>query len=66
MTIRYSVDVFCDRCGDWTHGATSNDKQRLASYALEKVKKQGWSRATKSMYLDLCPPCLKENLKDPK
>lgn len=66
MTVSYSADVFCDRCGNWTHGVTSNHKARLATYALEEAKKQGWSRDVKSTYLDLCPKCLDKYHKDPK
>lgn len=59
MTVRYSVEVFCDRCGNWMSGINSADKPNgLASKALKAAKQKGWSRDVKSTYLDLCPDCL--------
>lgn len=65
MTIRYTADVFCDRCGNWVPGLTSEKPSGLARPALSLAKKAGWSRDTKSTYLDLCPKCLDENRRNP-
>lgn len=64
MTVRFSADVFCDRCGDWVRGATSNEKNALATRALKVAKAAGWSRDNKSIYLDVCPKCLDEVRKE--
>lgn len=65
MTIVYTADVFCDRCGCWVHGATGSKTSGLGRPALAVAKKAGWSRDVKSTYTDLCPECLKENRKEP-
>lgn len=64
MSVTYSADVFCDKCGDWIHGTTSNEPRGIAREALKIAKKEGWSRDVRSTYLDLCPNCLKEFRKD--
>lgn len=58
MTVVYTADVFCDRCGVWEHGTTGRRQQALATVAIETAKKLGWSRQNNSMFLDLCPKCL--------
>lgn len=63
MTVRYTADVFCDRCVNWMHGVTSEKASGLATPALKKAKKAGWSRDVKSTYTDLCPNCLNEHRK---
>ncbi len=65
MTVRYTADVFCDRCGNWTHGVTSDRHTGLAMPALAKAKRNGWSRDVKSTCTDLCPDCLREARKSP-
>lgn len=60
MTVRYTADVFCDRCGNWTHGVTGDKPTGLAGPALRAAKRAGWSRNVKSPLLDLCPDCLEE------
>jgi hypothetical protein len=64
MSVTYTCDVFCDRCGDWTHGVCSDKPTGLASKALKIAKKEGWSRDVKSTFLDLCPNCLNEFRKE--
>lgn len=56
--IAYTADVFCDRCGDWTHGVTSNERKRQATEARDVAKLHGWSHSRKSEFPDLCPECL--------
>lgn len=63
MTVRYTADVFCDRCGNWMHGAVSDKPTGLATPALKAAKREGWSRDVKSIYMDLCPLCLIEERK---
>lgn len=58
MTLRYSADVFCDRCGNWIHGHVSHKAEGLARPALAVAKRAGWSRDVKSKFTDLCPHCL--------
>lgn len=60
MSTSYTVDIHCDRCANWTYGATGPKPQGLATKAVKAAKKLGWSRCTKSIYTDLCPNCLKE------
>lgn len=64
MSLTYSCDVFCDRCGVWVHGAMGHKATGLATRALAVAKKAGWSRYTRSVYADLCPACLTENRKE--
>jgi hypothetical protein len=66
MSLSYTCDVHCDMCGDWIHGVTKSETIRLATEAINKAKRSGWSRVTKSIYTDLCPHCLDKNRKDPK
>ena len=60
MTVIYTADVFCDKCGDWTHGVTLDRNSGLARKAIVASKREGWSRHARSQYLDLCPKCLAE------
>lgn len=60
MTVRYTADVFCDKCGRWVHGLVSDKSTGLARPALQVAKRDGWSRDVKSLYTDLCPSCLDE------
>lgn len=62
MTISYTVDIHCDRCGEWMHGVTT-PKPNTARLVLAKAKKVGWSRDTKTRFTDLCPTCLNAHLK---
>jgi len=55
MTVRYTADVFCDRCGDLVHGVTSVKPVGIASAAIKAAKAAGWSRDVKSTFMDLCP-----------
>ena len=63
MSIVYTADVFCDKCGVWIHGATGNKAPGLATKALKVSKQAGWSRDVRSVYTDLCPNCLNEERK---
>jgi hypothetical protein len=65
MSIVYTADVFCDKCGIWSEGVTVTGAKApgLASKALKKAKAEGWSRDARSLYTDLCPNCLKEERK---
>jgi len=63
MTVSYTADVHCDRCGNWVHGAVSNVNKHLARDAVASAKRKGWSRDTKSSRLDLCPDCLQRERK---
>lgn len=65
MTVKYTADVFCDRCGNWEPSATAtgNTSSGLARQALSKSSKHGWSRNVRSIYLDICPTCLGESEK---
>jgi ribosomal protein L34E len=65
VSISYTVDVHCDRCGDWIHGITSY-KPNTARLVLSAVERAEWSRDLKSTYADLCPKCLQEARKEPK
>jgi hypothetical protein len=58
MTVVYTADVFCDKCGAWVHGVCSDKASGIARKALEIAKNCGWSRDVKSTFLDLCPNCL--------
>ena len=60
MTVRYTADVFCDKCGNWIHGAVGDKPAGLARKAVKVAKAEGWSRSTRSILPDLCPPCLGE------
>lgn len=61
MSVVYSADVFCDRCGDWVRGdAVGPNASGLARQALATARRAGWSRNVQSIYLDVCPSCLKE------
>ena len=64
MSLIYSCDVVCDRCGNWTHGLTGLKPIGLGMPSLAIAKGQGWSRASKSLYTDLCPDCLTETRKE--
>lgn len=64
MSLTYTCDVFCDRCGNWVHGVTTNKATGLARPALAEAKKQGWSRDVKSTLTDLCPKCLAKSRKE--
>ena len=64
MTLFHTVDVFCDHCDEWIHGATSVSTTQLARKALKEAKRHGWSRSTKSVYRDLCPKCLMKERRD--
>lgn len=55
--ISYTADVFCDKCGDWTHGVTDGTGKRQATGARAAAKK-GWSHERRSLSPDLCPNCL--------
>lgn len=61
MTVSYTCDVHCDRCGEWVRGVTAQGPRGLARAALRVAKAKGWSRNVRSTYTDLCPKCLHEN-----
>lgn len=63
MSTVYTANIFCDRCGNWLQGVTGPKPQGLARKAVEKSKRNGWSRQNNSQYLDLCPVCLDEERK---
>lgn len=65
MSTSYVVDIHCDRCGNWMHGAVGPKPAGLATKAVKAAKATGWSRDVKSTFTDLCPSCLKEHRKDP-
>jgi hypothetical protein len=58
MSIRTTYDVSCDACGMWITGAYTFERKTLIRKALRVAQRAGWSRDTKSKYLDLCPECL--------
>jgi ribosomal protein S27E len=61
MTVTFRADIFCDGCGTWIETGVSGGKASgLIARAVKVAKKTGWSRDTKSMYLDVCPDCLKK------
>lgn len=64
MSSVYSCDIFCDRCSDWIHGSTGHEASGLATKAVKVAKAAGWSRHTKSQFIDLCPKCLDEARKE--
>mgnify|MGYP000291181828 FL=1 len=64
MSTSYTVDIHCDRCGNWSHGAIGPKPSGLATKALKAAKKNGWSRDVNSTYTDLCPACLAEARKE--
>jgi hypothetical protein len=68
MSIVYTADVHCDRCGNWAHSVTGHKPDGLATRSLKLAKANGWSRSVRSIYTDLCPDCLKNARKsgDPK
>ena len=51
MSITTTKDVFCDKCGNWTHGdiETTNKKARRL------VRGKGWIYTNKQ---DICPNCI--------
>jgi hypothetical protein len=65
VTISYTLDIYCDHCGNWIRGVTSKSPNTVRA-SLYKAKKAGWSRDTKSIYTDLCPQCLNKVRKEPK
>lgn len=64
MSTVYTADIFCDRCTNWIGGVTGNKPSGLATKAVQVAKKAGWSRDTKSQYMDLCPNCINESRKE--
>lgn len=52
MSYTITTDVFCDKCGDWTSGATGNSPQRKE--ALRIAKSRGFTVKDKKV---LCPIC---------
>jgi hypothetical protein len=60
MSITYSADVFCDKCGNWEHGLTGPWGSVNSKTARIEVQKQGWRRVyINSRGYDLCPHCVK-------
>jgi hypothetical protein len=55
MTARITTDIFCDVCGQWEHGATSDRPERRLSRA--ELKKIGWRfiRGPEGEWIDVCP-----------
>lgn len=67
MTIKYVAFIECDRCGEtMPQSAVSPVAAGLPGKVLPKAKAAGWSRAARSIYLDLCPVCVANSRKDPK
>lgn len=64
MTVIYTADVFCDRCGNWFHGDTGFTASGLATKVVRRAKAAGWSRVNNSQWLDLCPVCVIESRKE--
>ena len=64
MTTFYTAELHCDRCGHWVRDGLSQKPSGLAKAIVEKAKRIGWSRSTKSIYTDLCPHCLEQSRKD--
>lgn len=60
MSITYSADVFCDNCGDWTHGITSAKPSGMVRPARKQAMSKGWSYDPKGDLKDLCPDCLEK------
>ncbi|MDD2741265.1 MAG: hypothetical protein PHV02_03270 [Rhodocyclaceae bacterium] len=60
MTIRYTADVFCNGCGNWMHGKTSDKPTGLARPSREAARKAGWSHSNTSIASDLCPECMRK------
>ena len=58
MTVRYTVDVFCDECANWFHyTVTQFPRNRAARKAAKSV---GWKtkRNSSSRFMvDICPAC---------
>lgn len=65
MSLSYTIDVHCDRCGNWISGVTVDKPQGNVRKALAVARRAGWSRDTKSLYTDVCPACLKEEQTNP-
>lgn len=70
MTTFLTVTIHCDRCADWEAGAPvpkrSGSPGSIVTPLLRRLKKRGWSRDTKSQWVDLCPRCVEESRKDPR
>lgn len=57
MAARAYVDVFCDECGGWSHGESTNKR-----IARAKVRKNGFVYVLlNGVMVDLCPRCALEN-----
>ena len=52
MSITITTDVFCDLCGDWTHGAVG--VKILAKEARRASLRAGWTNRGGK---DICPNC---------
>lgn len=60
MSLTYSTDVFCDDCGNWTHGCI-----RVSAITARRVARlEGWKcMKIKNGWLDLCPECAPKRAK---
>jgi hypothetical protein len=55
MSIKKSIDIFCDFCGWWKHCGVDI----TAVEARKKAVAAGWSKVWhKGKYKDICPDCL--------
>lgn len=50
VSVTVTRDVFCDECGDWTHGVVNED----AKAARRVARREGWVYRKGK---DLCPQC---------
>ncbi len=58
-----TVTVICDRCQRPSNRFNTGEK--AVTRLLARLKADGWSRQTNSMYVDLCPSCLAASRKEP-
>jgi hypothetical protein len=60
MSVRASLDVFCDKCGQWEHGGGERTKRKARQFVHKHYP--GWvaRRDEDGRLIDLCPRCDKE------
>ncbi len=63
MSITITTDVFCDTCGQWTHGIAIDRPERR--YARRIAKDRGWKRKkVHGRMRDVCPACNESDTPD--
>ena len=57
MTVRYTADVFCNKCGSWLHYNVGI--RPVIRQARKFAKEMGWivKRGPDGYLIDICPSC---------